>query len=629
MPHLVHLDHLIVKDSIYRIDNKLIHDITDLSSRYQSIPFNSIKEEDSFFRRLRKPDFQRSTNAWNAQQTVDFLDSVIENLLIPHIILWASPASRNIYILDGAHRVSVLRAWMTDDWGDGSTARRYYARFDRRQIIKAADEVSSAVREKIGSFSDCRKLADRWADNPTLSEMQMTDKQKSLVRFVHRMEDGDGLKIHWATGDYEYAAESFVRINQGGQRLDQLEVFLIAHRNNTFVRALMAIAGGTDYANYWPGIDKDIADKFIEQTEQFNRRATNIYRRLFEPSFDVPPTDVHQPLIPTTAAVRSQQTLRQLMPLILSGEVCLTKQSLERYFTTHYPSIDDASAIHQATSILVDIDEKLSHFSSLTNNDNRSLDIVPLFYWYNVRGGFVSALCYGFIDWLLGGGRANDDDVRLRKLIFSGNRDRFEFVMNEVKQQIALLTDVRGAGLKSVSLVAEFFDLLLRRLHDDRTLSGEDLIKYVEELFVELTNKEPRRGGRNVSSRRSARNTVIDTQGKISRLFLHNPRCPICKGHIDWKRFHQLEHIVPYRQVPKTTPQGTVEAHQFCNNNGDLILAYRRGELKLKYPEQQSVFQPLLFDVSDIDSATEWGKDYDYSEEDIVFAAENETDYLD
>lgn len=58
---------------------------------------------------LRKPDFQRETNHWEPEQVVSLLECFVNGDLIPSVILWKSPTY--LFVIDGGHRLSVLRAW--------------------------------------------------------------------------------------------------------------------------------------------------------------------------------------------------------------------------------------------------------------------------------------------------------------------------------------------------------------------------------------------------------------------------------------------------------------------------------------------------------------------------------------
>src|SRR5882724_1035669 len=68
---------------------------------------------------LRKPDFQRTTDDWDADHIMQFIKSFAEGDVIPGVIFWASPSTGNILVIDGAHRISAILAWIFDDYGDG------------------------------------------------------------------------------------------------------------------------------------------------------------------------------------------------------------------------------------------------------------------------------------------------------------------------------------------------------------------------------------------------------------------------------------------------------------------------------------------------------------------------------
>jgi Protein of unknown function DUF262 len=89
---------------------------------------------------LRKPDFQRETNHWSPTQVLSFLESFLDNELIPSIILWKS--TEFVFVIDGGHRLSALRAWIEDDYGDGNVSIGYYS----NEISSAQKRVAKKTR---------------------------------------------------------------------------------------------------------------------------------------------------------------------------------------------------------------------------------------------------------------------------------------------------------------------------------------------------------------------------------------------------------------------------------------------------------------------------------------------------
>lgn len=58
---------------------------------------------------IRKPDFQRETHDWTAENVIKFIESVVKGQFIPSLILWKNSGGY-IFVIDGAHRLSALIA---------------------------------------------------------------------------------------------------------------------------------------------------------------------------------------------------------------------------------------------------------------------------------------------------------------------------------------------------------------------------------------------------------------------------------------------------------------------------------------------------------------------------------------
>ncbi len=70
----------------------------------RNIPMISVRdlEPNSFFYPfLRKPDFQRETNEWDAEKICGFIESFLDGDLIPAVILWRSSSSY-YFVIDGS-----------------------------------------------------------------------------------------------------------------------------------------------------------------------------------------------------------------------------------------------------------------------------------------------------------------------------------------------------------------------------------------------------------------------------------------------------------------------------------------------------------------------------------------------
>lgn len=169
---------------------------------------------------LRKPDFQRETNHWDPEQIASLLECYVNGDLIPSVILWQSPT--NIFVIDGGHRLSVLRSWILDDYGDGPTSQSFFGYDISHQQKRNAIKTRNLVDQKIG----------KWVHFVAKSENPNTPiaEKKKVTAAITR-----GLPIQWVSGDATKAESSFFKINTKGTPLDAVEELLLKNRHKPCV----------------------------------------------------------------------------------------------------------------------------------------------------------------------------------------------------------------------------------------------------------------------------------------------------------------------------------------------------------------------------------------------------------
>ena len=141
---------------------------------------------------LRKPDFQRETNHWSPAQVESLLECFVHGDLIPSVILWQSPTY--LFVIDGGHRLSVLKAWVEDDYGDGPISQKFFGYDVSSDQKKAADKARELINSKIGSWQHFQAKID---DSSELT----TAERKRVNTIISR-----GLPIQWVKGDPDKAA---------------------------------------------------------------------------------------------------------------------------------------------------------------------------------------------------------------------------------------------------------------------------------------------------------------------------------------------------------------------------------------------------------------------------------------
>jgi hypothetical protein len=65
----------------------------NIGRNVSTISVRDLEKNSFFYPFLRKPDFQRETNEWEADKICEFIESFLDGDLIPSVILWRSSSS--------------------------------------------------------------------------------------------------------------------------------------------------------------------------------------------------------------------------------------------------------------------------------------------------------------------------------------------------------------------------------------------------------------------------------------------------------------------------------------------------------------------------------------------------------
>ena len=102
---------------------------------------------------LRKPDFQRETAIWSPERVRDLIIAFVNEDLVPAVILWRSQTN-HFFVIDGAHRLSSLIAWVNNDYGIGAISHEFFdSEVDAARKL-AAEKTKNLVEETVGNYRD-------------------------------------------------------------------------------------------------------------------------------------------------------------------------------------------------------------------------------------------------------------------------------------------------------------------------------------------------------------------------------------------------------------------------------------------------------------------------------------------
>ncbi len=532
---------------------------------------------------LRKPDFQRATWAWTPEDCVSLLESIVNEQVIPSIIMWSSPENGYDYVLDGGHRISVVLAWLNDDWGDTLPSGEYRDEEQEVLIKQAAKEVRNLVKIKIGSISDYQAADEEFnravmEDKAPRRVLDATTFNRGL--FYQRLRRGEvGFHILWVPGNYEKAEISFLKINKSGRQLSEWETTIIESRHSSFVRAVMSISSISSAKHYWHTKDLEEEGNELAQNkiEEILKGVNKLHEMLFKPAYETPIKRLQQPLIVPPDVQTKPYWLAELLTVIAGGkgQKAETRKLIDRDIHA-LPEEIIGNGLHL-------IENALDGLGHLIGPSPKSLALIPVLYFYTDAGRYVRSLLYGFLYWILSG---SEEDILSRKRVFSIHRAVFEQVLlNNKEDVITGITRRTGSGPEVTSQTAQYYQGLLELLVKHRDdIHSEAFAADYSALTKRLTNKA-------VKVRLPAGKSRTFTERQKSSLvldhFFYNPnRCGICDGMLDPTADLQHDHIVEHARGGRTIKENQRLVHPFCNNqsNRELIERGKSGQESIPLP---------------------------------------------
>lgn len=578
----VYLDHLVERENLrYRRSEEQLNEYTQ--DKQTTLRLGDLTAQRGKY--LRKPDFQRATWAWTPKECVSLLESIINYQVVPSIIMWSSPQNGYDYILDGGHRVSVVLAWLNDDWGE-KHANSYIEDEEQINLIQAASrEVRQLVRAKIGDISAykdaeeslARVVRDRKSPGEVLDEITF---QRGL--FYQSLLKGDiAFHVLWVRGDFKIAEQSFLKINKSGRQLSDWETTLVENRNSSFARAVMSVASGNTAPHYWPEeAPKGPNQAELEQNIRYIHEGVRyLQTALFQPSYRSQIQTLQQPFMVSSIPDRPRY-IAELLTITegFRGQEPETQKLLKRN-----PDAEPEEIITDGWKLVskaVDIFEHLNGPS----NQPKSMAIVPALYFYNDAGRYVRSLLYGFIYWMFQG---SDEDILNRKRLFSAYRGGFEQIIRTNKSEIVTaISRKTGSGPEVTVKTGRFYNSVLDLLIQfDGDIVSQSFADQYELLMAEyVTGDDP--GSGSGRSRQVSR-AFTDRQKStaiLARILDKQIACDICGGMLDPEGSIQHDHIAEYAQGGKTVPANQRIVHPFCNHQRSIIENYRSRSRQIMLP---------------------------------------------
>lgn len=482
--------------------------------RKDTISAMDLQTDAFFFLNLNKPDFQRETTEWDIKKACDFVKSFLTGELIPAIILWQGQ-SGNIYVIDGAHRLSSLIAWINDDYGDGVITRKFFNNNITDEQKAIATKMRALIEKEIGAyrlFVNALKSPESY-DSPTV---QIARNLSSLA-----------IQLQWVEGDVSSAERSFFNINQKASPINKTEMKLIENRKKPVGIAARAIMSSGFGHKYWSSFAANIQ-------EEIERIASEIYEIMFLPKLQTP--------IKTTDVPMCGKHNNGALPIIYDFlEICIKNQH-------KYKDDEDGSS----TVACLKQARKIARL--INSNHESSLGLHPLLYFYSLNGSFRVAAFYA-VTMLV-----KELDEENKKHLIVKYRESFE----EIYQQSAnimqfIIRKARGAK-KGIAPVKNFLIAILKTLEKGAAKSVvlEEIMKLAE--FKDLP----------LASSFSFDDEEVDfSSSKKSEIFIRSSipsinKCAICNGYLHTNSI-SIDHIQRKKDGGLASIDNGQLSHPYCN----------------------------------------------------------------
>ena len=520
VPKRVNLDAMIPRED-FAVDEE--GSVTQLITEF---PISSLQPNSPVLQLLRKPDFQRETTHWTPDQVASFVQSFLDKEVIPSLIFWNSHSY--IFVLDGGHRLSALRAWIEDDYGDGAISREFYHGNISADQIRVAKQTRRVIEERVGRFSSLASMVGSKIATNDVS------RKRSSALFTR------ALTLQWVYGDFEVAQSSFFKINSQGTPLDESETLLIRNRKKPIAISARAILRAGAGHRYWSKFDD-------ERRSKVEKIAENLFKLLFEPEITSPIKTLDVPL---GGSVSPVDALTWLIEFIT---VAGTRDQVKIKLINQYE--DDISG-DETVNVL---SRTLEIANRITGNTPASLGLHPAVYFYNEKGKHTRFLFLGMV-LLLAERVRNNDSTWFKK--FTTSRAGVEKFMNENKSLIGIILQNMSRAQR-VPKMRDLFVYLTDEIASGRYPTPEGAVAYLG-LRGRIIDVSAIQTSTQISD--DTKSMIYVRQALKSAL-----KCPICGGLLDPTKSVSYDHIIPVRSGGTGDQENARLVHPYCNSIRDAL----------------------------------------------------------
>ena len=454
---------------------------------------------------LRKPQFQRETNQWTPKKVVDLLVAFVDHDLIPAVILWR--AGQYIFVVDGAHRLSALLAWVHNDYGDGPKSQAFFSGHIPDEQRKVADRTRKLVDKTVGSYKDYEEA--RKGIPKSVAIMSRLDRLSDCL-----------LIAQWVpTADPKSAEASFFKINQAATPIDPTERRLLKARDSASAIAARAITNSGSGHKYWSKFGALPQANIEEQAKVINGL-------LYLPPIDGTPLNT----LDVPVAGQGYNSLPFVFDLV--NEV----NNIGAADTTNKKGVaDNLPDDPDGALTIAYLSRVRKALSLITTDESASLGLHPVV-WFYARGGsfkpeaFFAA--YRFVCEL-------EQKSRLKN--FTNVRSMFENYLVDHKEALALIVHRFGTGNRSIPWLVSYYNFLFEQFDAGKTAAQVTQALASDQGFSFLTAPPP--GAKSKApGKKPSFSSGIKTAAYFAQALSSCVCCGLCGARIHKNSMH-IDHI--------------------------------------------------------------------------------------
>ena len=486
--------------------------------------------DDHFFvTRLRKPDFQRETTHWTPAKVVDLVSCFLRGDLIPAVILWQ--ASSVFFVIDGAHRLSALLAWVLDDYGDGKHSLAFFGGRVPDEQTRIAERTRKMVKSSVGAYGEY--VAAR--KNPDSLLPEMTARFNNLAtQFI---------TAQWVpTVDRKAAEDSFFKINQAATPIDPTERQILKARRSASALAARAITRAGTGHQYWSPFQ-------IGEQNRIRELGKLLYETLYEPPIAEGPVKT----IDLPIAGKGYNALPFVFDLVNQTNGVSIPTSKNKLDEDDILGVDE-----NGTTTIKYLGKVKRTVDRLAGTAPASLGLHPAVYFYTRSGAFQPAafLAAAQLAERLTKGAEIGKFIKVRK--------KFEQFLIDNKHHTSLVVHRYGSGQRSVAPLKAYFEKLINSLEQSANGDLKTALKKDDEYAFLLAPRP--RGIRTPQSEGKRFSKNSKSAAAIAQLLESAPTCQICGARIHMKSMH-VDHVRRRREGGSGDMRNAQLTHPICNSH--------------------------------------------------------------